>query len=374
MKTFFTGLALSSALSFNQGHAAIFQFFFQDNYVNPAALAKLQTSELIAGTRWMNPVLKFEGTSGGGKGSAKSNVHDLFPFWFAATRVNDRFALGINFSSPFYSHSVYSQNSVVRFDATETVFYDYDINPHFCVKLIDELSIGAGFVANSAYNITIAFQVPGLGELRNRYSAWSYGWDVGFCYKINAKDTLEGAYFSGLNPDYHGTSSLGLVSNHSKLKLHLPALAYLRYSRPVMNKWFLIAQVNFSQWSLLKKAVFSNVPVLNKIVLPLNYMNTWFGSLINAFQIDRHWGITNVLFVDGNGAKLKSKTVNFPTCTVYGASLAGDYSFKKGAKVSAKYTSAFGNCPIDKPLGLSPTKGRVHIWFNVVELRFDYTL
>jgi long-chain fatty acid transport protein len=373
-KNIFTGLGLSSALWFNQGNAAIIQYQFEDNYKNPAALCDLQSFELVAGSRWVNPILHFKGTSSGGKGSAKSHVNDLLPFWFAGARAHERIAFGINFSNPFYGHVVYPEDSILRFDSTQTIVYDYDINPHVCLKLADKVSIGAGFVANSLYDTQLNLVVPTVGNVVNRYTGWSYGWDVGFCWKMTQRDTLEGAYFSQLDPNLRGTSSGGAFFSRSKAKgLHLPATSYLRYSRWIQPyKWFLDLKVVFSQWAATKVIKLTNIPFYGSLVFPLHYKNSWYAELVNVFKITDHWAIVNVLFVDENAAKLKSKTVNFPVCNIYGSIIGGNYFFTQATRATLKYTFAFGNCPIDKPLGMSSSVGKVHIWANVVEMRFDY--
>ncbi|OAI42512.1 hypothetical protein AYO41_04170 [Verrucomicrobia bacterium SCGC AG-212-E04] len=236
-------------------------------YYNPAGMSFLEDKVTNTfGFNWIVPSLEFTNngsrTAGGtplsqptrGESPANSNNAGFFnssvPQFYLAYKINDRFAVGIGVNAPFGLETDYNETSVVRYNATNSRITNVNINPSISFKILDNLSIGAGFNASYtqvALSNAIDFGligasvvgglppalapvtpiiVAGLGgaagvspQNRDGFArfygdSWSYGWNVGLMYEPLKGTRLGLSFRSNLKNDIGGYARYTNVPNY----------------------------------------------------------------------------------------------------------------------------------------------------------------
>ena len=111
-------------------------------FYNPAGLNQLKRAQVYQGTFLNYPDREF---SGGGQDSQTN--HRLYRSLTAyiAIPVHDRVALGFGFFSPFGMGTVWPPTWAGRYLTTFSSMKTYNLNPVISVKVLDNLSLAAGF-------------------------------------------------------------------------------------------------------------------------------------------------------------------------------------------------------------------------------------
>ena len=163
---------------FQVTQANVIQYFLGTSYSNPADINNINQTELIIGTTAVNTFAKFTGTSTYGTGTASTNEFNSLPYFLGAIRLNSQWVIGLNISQPYFANVQFGDNSIVKGDTTQTYLRDVDINPQISYKANEQLSVGAGLVANYMYTALNNSFVAGTGYVVNSAPTWYYGWDA----------------------------------------------------------------------------------------------------------------------------------------------------------------------------------------------------
>ena len=111
-------------------------------FYNPAGLNQLKRIQVYQGTFINYPDREF---SGGGQDSQTNHrFYDAMTAYIAIP-VHDRVALGVGFFSPFGMGTVWPPTWAGRYITTFSSMKTYSLNPVVSVKVLDNLSLAAGF-------------------------------------------------------------------------------------------------------------------------------------------------------------------------------------------------------------------------------------
>ncbi|KTC87700.1 MULTISPECIES: OmpP1/FadL family transporter [Legionella] len=358
-------------------YANVIQYFFGFNYRNPTDANTVKHSEVLFGAPIINTYAKFTGIAKGGIGSASSSETDALPFFYGAVRLNDKVAVGLNISNPYYTNFQYPQNSIIRYDVTKFITRDVDINPHITYKLSDKLAVGGGFVANYVYQEDLDFVVSNFGNVTTQSKSWNYGWDLGFSYKFDDKNSFKLAYFSGLVTNYLGisTAQVGIINDNFRFsRFYLPGTTKAEYTRLLNDKWTLGLKLFYIQWGILKSVYLQNVASGGTIPIPVHYHNTWAFQAGANYQVNSKWGLLGSVIYDEGAPKLKGRTVAFPVDDAVALIVGTTYKFTDAAALQVAYSYAFNNTRLDRPLNTSDAVGRMRFHANVLEISLNYKI
>ena len=111
-------------------------------YYNPAGLNQIKRAQVYQGSFFNFPDRDF---SGGGQDSQTN--HRFYPSMtaYVAIPVHDRVALGLVFFSPFGMGTAWPPTWAGRYITTYSSLKTYCLNPVVSVKVLDNLSLAAGF-------------------------------------------------------------------------------------------------------------------------------------------------------------------------------------------------------------------------------------
>ena len=245
-------------------------------FFNPAGMSRLDGMNLTAGLHYIIPSAKFTqpaatypgapprtpmvGAPDGGDGGVAALVPNLF---FTAA-VGDKWHLGIGVNTPFGMATEYDTDWVGRYHAIESHLMTINVNPSASYKINDNLSLGLGVSAQ--YLDATLSQAQYLGATDGYAEvvgdSWGYGYNFGALYEFNDNTRIGASYRSSVFHSVEGTISLtgagpNDFSEDTAGKITLPASAQLSVFHSINDKFDIMADVMWTEWSVFEQLVFS---------------------------------------------------------------------------------------------------------------------
>ncbi len=196
-------------------------------------------------------------------GSARVEIQEVVPNFFAAYALNDRIKFGLGVYVPFGLGTTYSDNSIVQLSAIESQLQVIEIAPSMSWNIWKGLSIGATVnVQHGAATLTQSSPNPLnplSGELlytKVQGDTWAVGGSVGLIYDFGEtsagdKSVIGISYRSQVKHGLEGTMNVyPLVERDVTADMYLPNVvtlsAYHKFKAPVG----LSATLRYIQWSI----------------------------------------------------------------------------------------------------------------------------
>jgi long-chain fatty acid transport protein len=183
-------------------------------FYNPAGLNQLKTPTVYQGVFINYPDREF---SGGGLSSQTAHRFYHATSVYLAVPAHPRVALGIGFFSPFGLGTIWPPPWAGRYVTTFSSLKTYNLNPVVSVKVLDNLSLAAGFdVMWSRVQLKRKRQVfvgprqfPD-GEVRLTGDGNGFGYNLGALYEPVSGLKLGVSYRSKIFVDHKGQAALNL--------------------------------------------------------------------------------------------------------------------------------------------------------------------
>ncbi len=112
-------------------------------FYNPAGLTQLKRPEVYVGTTFLSPDREYTNDSLGHFSQTKHQIYHPVTFYLVVP-VHDRVTLGLGLFSPFGLATVWPADWPGKYLTTESKLQTYNLNPTVAVKVLDNLSLGAG--------------------------------------------------------------------------------------------------------------------------------------------------------------------------------------------------------------------------------------
>ena len=236
-----------------------------DIYFNPAVTAGKNKSEVIASFNYLRLAIDPDNIStvsafGNRAGAESRNVgsQKLIPAFYFSSPINDKTAFNLAISSPFGLETKYNKNWPGRFRALNSSISTLNINPSVAYKITNDLSFGAGvmaqyYKANLTNEALSPLLTTGLGTVDG--SDWGYGYNFGFKYDIS-KDLKVGlGYRSKIDYKLKGIVNFedNVLASRFKAKTTTPESISLGVSYNVSPDLQIVADSIWTRWSRLKK-------------------------------------------------------------------------------------------------------------------------
>ncbi len=273
-------------------------------YWNPAGMTYLPGKNLSLGGHLIDASAKFSnngssfanlplGAVSGGDGGDAGDLA-IVPNAFYSHAINDQLRVGVGMSSIFGLKTEYDEDWVGRYHAQVSDLRTININPSLAYRINDKFSIGGGLNVvradvelSNALNFGLigGLQVPaGLGgpvltlnqqrdgKVKLEGDDWAYGFNfgvmaqltpaarVGFSYRSKVKVEVEGdATFTvpNLSPPFPGAINTGVAAAFGntgvKATVDLPEIISLNTHVQINDRWALMGDVTFTNWSRFKE-------------------------------------------------------------------------------------------------------------------------
>lgn len=296
-------------------------------FFNPAAMTELSGTQISLAGHYIMPGAKLTNSSATGLTLGNTvtgtvddaGVNKLVPNFYYVRDLDPQLKFGLGITAPFGLATEYDKTWIGRYHAIKSDVQTININPALAYKVNSRLSLGAGLSAqyinaelssavdSSSICIGLAGQAVcqtfGLDMAGNQavdsYASikghdWSYGYNlgllfkpaddtrIGFAFRSKIKQSLKGdatftrsAAFNAFLTNAPSPISTLFTPTTDAANIELPASASLSISQQINPRFELLADITWTQWSVLKelRVTYGNV-VQPATVTTENWDNT----------------------------------------------------------------------------------------------------
>ena len=183
-------------------------------FYNPAGISQLKRAQVYQGTFINYPDREF---SGGGQFSQTNHRFYDSMSAYVAIPVHNRIALGFGFFSPFGMGTVWPPTWAGRYLTTYSSMKTYSLNPVISVKVLENLSLAAGFdvmwskvILKRKTPVVIRGRSFPDGEVRLTGEGSGAGYNFGMLYEPLTGVKLGVAYRSQIKVNHSGAFTTNL--------------------------------------------------------------------------------------------------------------------------------------------------------------------
>lgn len=280
----------------------------------------------------------------------------LIPAGYWAYGIAPNLSVGIGVGPTFGNKTEYDFNFTGRNAGYFFEMEQININPSIAYKVNDMVSIGGGI--NFAYNdstfkqgVALAPPVPGFAAnnfLKVMVDDWAVGYNLGATFQLSPATRIGLAYRSELDFDLEGKQefkvpSPALVDQDVKVSLKTPANFSLAVSHKVSSKLELLADVTWTDWSVVKTLDLKNKQtsvMLNQ--LSYNFEDTYRVGLGANYQYNDQVKTRFGIAYDKTPVQHKEdRTMTLPDSDRIWLSFGVKYSLSKISSLDVGYTHIF---------------------------------
>ena len=274
-------------------------------FYNPAGLNQIKRAQVYQGSFFNYPDREF---SGGGQDSQTNHRIYRSLTAYVAIPVHERVVLGLGFFSPFGMGTAWPPTWAGRYITTFSSLHTYNLNPVVSVKVLENLSLAAGFnvlwsqvrlkrktplvLGGRAVDGEIELTGAGTGAGYNlgvHYEPWS-GLKLGVAYRSKVEVNHSGSLNTKLPVPVPGPNSDGKASI-----VYPPSLTMgIAYSR--LKPFTFEFDTTWTGWSTydqlkvnLEKPLLVNGVMTNTIATPKNWNNSW------AFRFGANYAVNETM-------------------------------------------------------------------------------
>lgn len=379
-------------------------------YYNPAGMSFLEGTTVSAGFANLFPNSKFtnDGTNSGGfpttGGTGGNGGVPGLKFWgqtvpsiYVSAPMGRRFTVGVGINAPFALETNFDENSVLRYQATNSRITSILLNPSAAFKVTDNFSIGAGFdvqYAEVGLRNAIDFglagaqagfnDIPGQpfgifqpnqrdGRVRIRGNDTGYGFNAGVLYRLPAGTRLGLSYRHNIEFDLGGRAIFDNVpapfndpavagarfkDQATNFPLNVPASVSFSGYQPIGESFALLGDVTFTRWSSFEKAQvqFSEPGVADSNTF-LNYKDVFRFALGARYKIKRGLTLsTGIAYDESPIPDERRRAVRLPDSDRIIASVGLSYALTDRIEANVSYMHYFfEDAPINNTNAASQT-------------------
>jgi long-chain fatty acid transport protein len=395
-------------------------------FFNPAGMTRLPGLQVLSAVHAIGANVNFtnqgstlappappQPLTGGNGGNAGG--WDYIPNLYLSWQLNESLWLGLGVNAPFGLKTEYEQGWVGRYQALNSKLMTMNINPSIAYKVNDKVSLGLGFSAQRAdatlskaidsSTICLGAQSSGLlpagtctatglsvPQTRDAFQelsagAWGYGFNLGALFQISPdmrigvnyrsqiKYTLSGgSTFS--NVPFPLSSSTTFQNSSATADLTVPATASVSVFQTFGDKWELMSDITWTQWSVFDQLAVNFANGAPSNVTPEDWRNTWRFSLGLNYKFNEQWKLrTGVAWDQTPVPNSTLRTPRVPDNSRTWLAVGGSWYFTKGASLDFGYAHLFvPNTSIDHTEPASGTLiGTYSSSVDIVSLQVVYT-
>jgi long-chain fatty acid transport protein len=377
-------------------------------YFNPAALTKVKGWNIVAS---LEPIklsttfadsgsskpqlgaVPFPVATGNDGGNAGKWI--LVPNMYVSKQITDRIWAGVAVNVPFGLETNWDPQFLGRFHATKSRVQTINVNPTIAVKVIEGLSIGAGFDyqhLSADFNQVAAFggisaakaqqaggaaaaaavlaQLGGVAGLAKEApvaisgTSNGYGFNVGVLYEIQDQAKIAVSYRSRIKHDVKGDVTFTGVTKFQGLGALSDGLNAAFADGPVQtsiempdtlsvaaswkkDKLELLADWTFTHWSTIdsldiyREDADGNKATTPMSSVPLRFQNTWRAGLGGSWQFNDAFTFRAGTAYDKAPVQDQYRTPRLPDSDRIWLATGAQWRYNKNFHVDAGYAHLF---------------------------------
>ncbi|HLW11331.1 MAG TPA: outer membrane protein transport protein [Casimicrobiaceae bacterium] len=327
---------------------------------NPAGMSRFASPEVSLAVHFITPSFKFQDNGSvpaafqplGGTGGDAGSVN-VVPNLYVAVPIDRQWSVGVGINAPFGLVTEYDDNWIGRFQAVKSDIKTINVNPAASWRVTDTFAVGAGvswqrldaeLTSRVNYSAALAQAAgqaaagglipaslvpqiigltPGLEskvKVEGDDSAW--GWNVGFLWDVTPQTRIGGQYRSSIKYNVSANVTFdspvpavpaplapvvgllaagvngALANGGVKGDIELPDIANLSIFHRLNDRWDLMADVQYTRWSVFKELRFVRTTGALLAVTPENFSNVWRVSAGATYHWSDAWSFRGGLAWD----------------------------------------------------------------------------
>jgi long-chain fatty acid transport protein len=349
-------------------------------FTNPAGMTRLKKSEFLTGIQPLYTNIKFSPDSRTTTAGSEGNSQGWLPTgdMYYVHSISPDLKIGIGMVGYFGLSQDYGDHWVGRYYVENNALQGITFQPSVAYKVSDKLSLGVGLNAmyasleqKTAVN-NVLDSLPD-GQLKIDDTTWGFGANVGLLYELDSRTRFGINYLSEVKldftvrPEFSGVgptlltvlNARGLTHSSIDMGVKVPQMVMFSFYRQLNNRWALMADVGWQQWSAFGKVdVDVNSSDPKSLTTDLNYQDTWHFALGAQYQLSQPWLLFFGASYDTSPVKSADNTVTLPMGETSRFGAGTQYQWNEHLSLSFAYELAWmGTLNIDQARG--PLAGRV---------------
>lgn len=328
---------------------------------NPAGMAHLGESQVSGVLHLVAPALKFRNAGsttalGQGLGGTGGDAGGLTPVpnLYVVKPLNQQLSIGLGVTAPWGLVTEYDAGWIGRFQAIKSSIRTINLNPSVSWKVSDTMSVGAGLNAQhmsaeftnqvnysaallraaalASVNPALLGAIGGLeSSARIKGSDNAYGWNAGVLFNVDDGSRIGLHYRSSLKYRIDGTATFtnpvvpaaaaglaaavnarALASGRVTSEVKIPAIFNLSYFTKVDDRWGLMVDAQWTQWSTIRNLTFVRTDGTVLQNTPENFRNTWKLALGANYRYNPQWTFRGGIAYDQSPVQEPYMTPHLP--------------------------------------------------------------
>jgi long-chain fatty acid transport protein len=320
-------------------------------YWNGAGISFLKGTNIVFGASFIAPTSKFRGvtpdvTEYRGKNLLFYPVH-----FFATTQLNEKFSVGLGFTTPFGLGTEWDENWVGKYLAVETSLQTFTVSPVVSYKPIESLAISAGFVYSFA-NVKITRKNPLASYLSSDAfvklegdDMFAYGFNAGLMFKPTKCVSIGASYHSEVTYEFEGTATStgpdqvvsSLPKGDIKAELTTPQNIAGGIAVDLSSKLKLSADFQYVGWSSYDTLAVTFVETNVVSASPRMYEDSYIIRLGGAYKANDQLTVLGGIYYDNNPVSNEYLNPSLPESDRIGLSLGFEAHLFENLSIQGSY-------------------------------------
>lgn len=282
----------------------------------------------------------------------------ILPAGYWAYGITPDLTIGLGVGPTFGNTTEYNDDFIGRSAGFYFHMEQFNINPSIAYKVNEKVSLGAGinFAKNKSHfkqgvPLTVGGN-PAGNYLDVRGEDWAVGFNLGAMFQLSPSTRVGLAYRSQLNFELEGNeeykntvAALGLSGNSTdvKAKLKTPANFSLAVSQKLSDKWEMLGDITWTDWSVVDTLYVTNKNTGNPLQkLPYNFHDTYRIGLGANYQYNEAWKLRFGVAYDKSPVQhAVDRTMTLPDSDRTWLSFGAKYTLSKAASIDFAYSHIF---------------------------------
>lgn len=361
-------------------------------FTNPAAMTRLDQSQLLVGLQPLYINLRFDpgpnNTNTGGNGGNAGGFSPAMGVYYVHS-ISPDLKVGFSTFSYFGLAADFDDNWVGRYFAQELALVTVGVSPSIGYQVNDWLSVGAGptvlfgkLKQEAAVN-NVLDAIPD-GKIKLEETDFGFGGNVGVMiepskgtrfgvqYLTPVKlDFEDAAELQGLGPLLRGAlNASGLVGSKVDFGITIPQMVMVSGYHELTDSVAIMGNVGWQDWSEFgQQEVTVRSSTTTSLTTDLNYQDTWHVAIGTQYRLDDRWLLSTGFAYDSSAVSDEDRTITFAVDRQIRVSGGAQYQWDDDLILGAAYTYFNGgDAEIDQTRG--PLAGRLQGDFSSNEIHF----
>jgi long-chain fatty acid transport protein len=359
-------------------------------FFNPAGMTRLKGNKVQSNLSYIDPSAKYDhgGNNATGSGyfpnssSVDGGEIAFVPAAYAVWDYTDTVKFGIGVNAPFGLSTKYDKNWV---GAEYNVFSEVktiNVAPSFAVKLNEQLSVGGSIqfqkIEGTLSNQRISGAPPSSATTTLEADDTGFGYSLGFLYEYSDKGRVGFNYRSKIKHTLKGDISnpgIAALNFDAHADLTLPAVASLGIYHDVSDKWAVLADVAWTDWSQFDKLeVKADATGTTVASTEYHWDDTLFVAIGANYQYDDKLQLKFGIAYDEGAANDKYRTAGIPDATRYWTSVGANYKLNQQSTVNVGFSHIRAKkAKISEDTKTSSYNGEFDPKVNILSVGYEYS-